>query len=1059
MDPASAIGVASGILAFITVSIKVVKAGREVYHSIGDGGQENISRETIITEMTEFMNTLPAAGDRQLVREDQSLAELVGECRKIAEELLKMLQKMKAKDDKSTFSKLRAAIRQVSSQSELEGLEKRLDYCRGQLELHLNAKYFHQTKHILADLLSHTHANTSKLTELQTGFDQLKGVVVGSPSEDANEKLRQLLGIHQEALNMFYQDQILQSLRFPDMHGRYEMLHPADESTFRWILEDNPNTSNHDVPPEYDEMRHQSREKLANWLSSSEGLFHISGKLGSGKSTLMKYLYQNHRTKSALENWAGSKRLVLANFFFWKPGSPLQKSLAGLCRSILHSLLQSCPEFIPSALPEHWEKIKRLPLFARHDLEVSADQVQTALQKFIEDKRVYAENRCCLFIDGLDEYDQTPHCDHTAMVSLLHAWVATSHGNLKVCTSSREDNVFMNAFTEDCRLRIHELTLYDMRGYVQDKLCGLPSSEAKEDLIVDISDNANGIFFWVALVVQAMRESIENGGDVNDLKDLLNSLPIGLEELFHHILTKLGEQKRIKAHETIIMLSALKAGNYPPLSLLAYSFYNDYKKDQRFAFRDDLVAGKHIDETLLKTRIELARKQLRANCGGLLESGLTLDVLEGGASIEYTHRSVPEYLERLRVQESAAAVSHKFDAIDAASSLLVAHIRLVDCFDPEAATRTCAGLAYLRITNRVDEEPFEFLEFLDSRVDESCWRRMEQAEEINFYLSATTFQCIHHRFHSGTRPAQIKCVEVYCPLWHALQLGFDAYVTWKLGKQAANSPFKRMLLAHVVLFQPESVAVPPWDCLFDNGVFSDTVVQYYFESPILSIDDYPGDLERLTEMTALHQFLINCFFLWCEFGQSTGLDSKREADWFGQVVEQFLNRDTSTIDFEASVKTKKNAWEQALIAEFTFKLQRGSRVVVGDAKAGIVDGISIKCPSWLFDIVKGRDDNLTCDREMHMSFRQFIEVVMPDNMDRLLSLLERNVSRLEPTIDDEVELGPLQNASEKENGPSKVTPSLFSEDETCMDIEASSAYWTAWCSKHADLIVAFALGE
>lgn len=162
-----------------------------------------------------------------------------------------------------------------------------------------------QIKDILEKLLSRAHANTSKLKELQTSFDQVKGIVVGSPSEDANERLLRLHGIRQDALNMFYQDQILQSLRFPDMHGRYEMLHRADESTFRWILEDNTNTTNHDVPPEYDEMRRQSREKLANWLSSSEGFFHISGKLGSGKSTLMKYLYQNDRTKSALENWAG----------------------------------------------------------------------------------------------------------------------------------------------------------------------------------------------------------------------------------------------------------------------------------------------------------------------------------------------------------------------------------------------------------------------------------------------------------------------------------------------------------------------------------------------------------------------------------------------------------------------------------------------------------------------------------------------------------------------------------------------------------------------------------
>jgi len=56
---------------------------------------------------------------------------------------------------------------------------------------------------------------------------------------------------------------------------------------------------------EEDEAKSYARESLLNWLSSGTGIFHISGKLGSGKSTLMKYLCEHDNTKLLLEKWAG----------------------------------------------------------------------------------------------------------------------------------------------------------------------------------------------------------------------------------------------------------------------------------------------------------------------------------------------------------------------------------------------------------------------------------------------------------------------------------------------------------------------------------------------------------------------------------------------------------------------------------------------------------------------------------------------------------------------------------------------------------------------------------
>lgn len=57
-------------------------------------------------------------------------------------------------------------------------------------------------------------------------------------------------------------------------------------------------------------MMMQSREKFLDWVSSSDGIFHVTGKLGSGKSTLMKFLSTHSRTEAGLTKWAGKLQRV-----------------------------------------------------------------------------------------------------------------------------------------------------------------------------------------------------------------------------------------------------------------------------------------------------------------------------------------------------------------------------------------------------------------------------------------------------------------------------------------------------------------------------------------------------------------------------------------------------------------------------------------------------------------------------------------------------------------------------------------------------------------------------
>jgi ATPase subunit of ABC transporter with duplicated ATPase domains len=98
--------------------------------------------------------------------------------------------------------------------------------------------------------------------------------------------------------------QLLESLQFPTMTARKNRVAKAHEATFDWAFDDSVDGRWH---------------SLAQWMKSDERIFWISGKPGSGKSTLMKFLVDNPRTKQHLASWNGKVKIV--SFFLWNSGT------------------------------------------------------------------------------------------------------------------------------------------------------------------------------------------------------------------------------------------------------------------------------------------------------------------------------------------------------------------------------------------------------------------------------------------------------------------------------------------------------------------------------------------------------------------------------------------------------------------------------------------------------------------------------------------------------------------------------------------------------------------
>lgn len=187
---------------------------------------------------------------------------------------------------------------------------------------------------------------------------------------------------------------------------------------------------------------------------------------------------------------------MFSKYFFWKPGTQLQKSLAGLLRSLLYKTLEACPDLVPSVLPSKWRGAESMDWRVAAGLHITKTEIREAFHRLIAQKQLFKAHRFCFFIDGLDEFEGNHQDDYRTMTDLLQKWVAKSPEDMKLCVSSREYNVFLNAFSSTQRLRLQDLTRNDMLNYVRDKhdFSAIPNAQKYREPDIDLVEKSNGIF-------------------------------------------------------------------------------------------------------------------------------------------------------------------------------------------------------------------------------------------------------------------------------------------------------------------------------------------------------------------------------------------------------------------------------------------------------------------------------------------------------------------------------------------------------------------------------------
>ncbi|KAF6830555.1 small S protein [Colletotrichum plurivorum] len=296
----------------------------------------------------------------------------------------------------------------------------------------------------IGDLLAAREASATASEDCDRQYDELASSLEKFASEAKNHGLVRA---------------ILESLHFAQIKERQNEIPVAHKNTFEWVF------------------REDSTTTFPAWLRGSRSLFWITGKPGSGKSTLMKFIMSHQKTTQLAEGWAGPKRLLLVSHFFWYGGTKIQQSQDGLLRTLLFQILVNYPGLVRDLVPERsGDSFKYLESWSLEEL--------SAAFEFLKER---PNLPCCIlvFVDGLDEYIG----EKKGLTKFLRA-VAESP-NIKVCCA------------------------------------------------------AEGVFFWVFLVVKSLLKGLSYNDDLESLQQRVSEFPKDLDKFFKRMLDSIdGVHKR-----------------------------------------------------------------------------------------------------------------------------------------------------------------------------------------------------------------------------------------------------------------------------------------------------------------------------------------------------------------------------------------------------------------------------------------------------------------------------------------------------------------------------------
>ncbi|KAK3299763.1 uncharacterized protein B0H64DRAFT_379096 [Chaetomium fimeti] len=696
MDPISAVGFAASILTFIDFGHKIVTGTLEVLKS------GSLTRNTDITiVLNDFHAVVKALARRPSGKSAHEIAleDLAKRCQEVAGRLSDLLGTLRTRPGGSSWEAMKLALRSMRKKGDVADLEERLTKYRSELMIHLVSILNERQLSIqiqLSDFQSQiqkqsSHPTTKQMqvfrddvlkavkdvllqqqTDPPPAFERSSGGGGACQSAEDGDRERdsaasdhlQLLRAALEKIDDLLRSntvpspeiRVLRQLFSPSLYRRKHDVAEASGNTFEWILgsatygsEDSENKGGKDrdqVKDRATRARRAAASRFLHWLRNGNGVFHISGKAGSGKSTMMKLLLENEKTKEELEKWAGEKQLVSAHFFFWLSGDELQRSLEGFYRAVLFEILIKCPELIRDVFPEAHRN------FSQSRIEGSLDELfvdPRSIRKAFEDlvtKSPPPGYRFCIFIDGLDEYggDGVHEREHQLLADSLSVWAAQD--DIKILASSRPHRQFDDTFSDELRIRLHEFTRSDIvlaaREMFENDRCFKQRPEIRDcyaGLIENVADASDGVFLWASLAVRALLNAAGRHDPIDSLEQQLEYLPREFNKLYEKLFMSIEDADRAMAFRMLLLVAECRSLMLP-LNALSMTWLRDLDEPE---FPTNREIKPYTDEEIEERHLQ-ARCQVEGFTKGLLQIETYANHPFYQGRVAFFHRTVHDFV-------------------------------------------------------------------------------------------------------------------------------------------------------------------------------------------------------------------------------------------------------------------------------------------------------------------------------------------------------------------------------------------------------------------------------
>jgi hypothetical protein len=388
-------------------------------------------------------------------------------------------------------------------------------------------------------------------------------------------------------------------------------------------------------------------DRLQQWLQSSNDIFWIYGKAGSGKSTLMKFLFEHEQTRAHLDTWAHGKVTIAASFF-WSAGSDLEKSHVGLLRALLYQILDQHPELIQLIFPERWTAVLRSPT---HQKPWTEKELLIALK--LLSQAPTSSLRLFFLIDGLDEFSG----DHQDLIESLRE--LNNSPAIKICVSSRPWIVFESAYGSNlrCSMELHDPTVRDIDICIATRLeslhdHGVLTGEELKVLGDEIRTRAQGVFLWVTLSIKDLRRGIGKRDSMFVLQERLANYPSELHDFYQHILDSIDPVYRTFTGRLLLtMVSSVGPVDVACLHLWTKrSLDSDAVHDTRWCPKSgpDLHRLMEQGESCVRNWVgDLVNPiPTHVSCASLDSCDCTVDRFIVDSNLSFSHRTVYQFVQQ-----------------------------------------------------------------------------------------------------------------------------------------------------------------------------------------------------------------------------------------------------------------------------------------------------------------------------------------------------------------------------------------------------------------------------